>query len=258
MNNLMSFENYDVEVFEFEGKVLFNPRHVGEILGINDSSTISKHIREMNDNKKLKLKNSDWVSNPLRKLNNAGETFITESGVYDLIFKSRKSNAIKFKDWVTDEVLPSIRKHGTYMTDEIIEKTLTDPDFIIGLATKLKEEQLKRKELENKIIEQQPLVTFAERCMKSKDNILVRELSKIIQEEGICNIGEKKLYQQLRDWGLILKGKTEPSQKAMDMGLFVVEQRVIKTAYGEKMSRLCKVTPKGQVHIVERVASNEK
>ncbi len=109
MNNLMIFENKPVEVFGWNGQVLFNPYNVGECLEISQS-TVRDHVKGMNLKKKIILKNSDVDSIDFRKINNRGETFITESGVYDLIFKSRKKEAIAFKDWVTDEVLPQIRK----------------------------------------------------------------------------------------------------------------------------------------------------
>ena len=109
------FENKEVEVFEFEGKVLFNPRHVGECLNLTDSA-VRKSIANMNNKQVVKLKNLDVKDVPIRKLNNAGENFLTESGVYKLIFKSDKKEAEKFQDWVTDEVLPEIRKTGGYIT----------------------------------------------------------------------------------------------------------------------------------------------
>ena len=115
MKNLMIFENKEVEVFEFEGKVLFNPRHVGECLNLTDSA-VRKSIANMNNKQVVKLKNLDVKDVPIRKLNNAGENFLTESGVYKLIFKSDKKEAEKFQDWVTDEVLPKIRKTGGYIT----------------------------------------------------------------------------------------------------------------------------------------------
>ena len=110
-----TFENKEVEVFEFEGKVLFNPRHVGECLNLTDSA-VRKSIANMNNKQVVKLKNLDVKDVPIRKLNNAGENFLTESGVYKLIFKSDKKEAEKFQDWVTDEVLPEIRKTGGYIT----------------------------------------------------------------------------------------------------------------------------------------------
>lgn len=77
--------------------------------------------------------------------------FIKESDLYRLVMKSELPSAEKFQDWVCEEVLPSIRKHGTYMTDEVIQKTLTDPDYLIQLATVLKEEKQKRIQAETKV-----------------------------------------------------------------------------------------------------------
>lgn len=107
MNNLMIFEERQVEVFEFEGRVLFNPYHVGDCLDI-DGVTVRRHIQPMDEDEVMKLKNSDVASMNIRKLNNAGENFLTQEGVFTLIFKSRKPEAIKFQKWVTKEVLPSI------------------------------------------------------------------------------------------------------------------------------------------------------
>lgn len=111
MNNLMVFEGKEVEVFEFEGKVLFNPKHVAKCLEVSD---VNSSIRKFNDNQLVKLTNSKMHNMQFRKLHNTGENFLTESGVYKLIFKSRKEEAEKFQDWVTDEVLPSIRKTGSF------------------------------------------------------------------------------------------------------------------------------------------------
>lgn len=139
-NTLMNFEGMNVEIFEFEGKVLFNPRHVAECLGIKN---VSDNLRKMNPKQVIKLSNSKLGNNDFRKLHNTGENFITESGVYDLLFKSRKAEAIRFKDWVTDEALPTIRKTGTYMTDLTVEKLLADPSLIIKLAQQVQIEKEK-------------------------------------------------------------------------------------------------------------------
>lgn len=149
MNNLMIFEGKEVEVFEYEGKILFNPRHVGECLGLKDSA-VRMAIKAMNDNQVIKLTNLDVKSIDIRKLNNAGENFLTESGVYKLIFKSRKEEAEKFQDWVTDEVLPTIRKHGAYMTANVLDVIYNDPQTMIDLITKLKEEKEARLAVEGK------------------------------------------------------------------------------------------------------------
>lgn len=118
MKNLMIFENKEVEVFEFNGQALFNPKHVAECLDIVD---VNSSIRTFNEKQVIKLTNSNMHNMQFRKLHNTGENFLTESGVYKLIFKSHKEEAEKFQDWVTDEVLPSIRKHGLYITDELLK-----------------------------------------------------------------------------------------------------------------------------------------
>nr|WP_302417043.1 ORF6C domain-containing protein [uncultured Romboutsia sp.]UVX54099.1 MAG: hypothetical protein [Bacteriophage sp.] len=113
MNKLMIFENKRVEVLELNGQILFNPYHCGECLGLAESS-VRDALRKMNNKQVIKLRNLDVDNTDIRKLNNAGENFLTESGVYKLIFKSRKEEAERFQDWVTDEVLPSIRQTGVY------------------------------------------------------------------------------------------------------------------------------------------------
>ena len=111
MNKLMSFEGKEVEVFELNGQVLFNPKHVAECLGIKN---VNDNIRSMNEKQVIKLTNSKIGNTDFRKLHNTGENFLTESGVYKLIFKSHKEEAERFQDWVTDEVLPTLRKTGSY------------------------------------------------------------------------------------------------------------------------------------------------
>jgi prophage antirepressor-like protein len=117
MTDLMIFEGHEVEVFEFDGQVLFNPYHVGKCLELGDSA-IKMAVSKMNDKQVVKLTNSKVKKSDFRKLHNTGENFITESGVYKLVFKSHKPNAEKFTDWIADEVLPTIRKTGGYVSNE--------------------------------------------------------------------------------------------------------------------------------------------
>lgn len=105
---------------------------------------------------------------------------INESGLYSLILSSKLPTAKKFKHWVTSDVLPTIRKHGAYMTPETIEKTLTDPDFIIRLATELKNEKQARIKAEETIIQNRPKVLFADAVSDSNSSILVGDLAKIL------------------------------------------------------------------------------
>ena len=91
-----TFENKEVEVFEFEGKVLFNPKHVGECLELEKSS-VRNYLSKMTTDQVVVIKNSDLHDMHFRKLNNRGEKFLTESGVYKLIFKSDKKESEKFQ-----------------------------------------------------------------------------------------------------------------------------------------------------------------
>lgn len=138
MNNLMSFENKPVEVFEWKGQALFNPYHCGNCLDLSESS-VRNHLSKMNSKQAILLKNSDVRDKDIRKLNNAGEKFLTESGVYKLIFKSKKAEAERFQDWVTDEVLPQIRKTGSYQIPKM-SKELQAIFMIDGKTEELKNE----------------------------------------------------------------------------------------------------------------------
>lgn len=130
MNEMKLFEGHEIEVLNIDGKVLFNARHVAEILDIKN---INDNISNMNEKQVVKLTNSIIGKSDFRKLHNTGENFLTESGVYKLVFRSHKQNAEKFTDWVTDEVLPAIRENGEFTSKKKqvdIEKGIAVIKFI--------------------------------------------------------------------------------------------------------------------------------
>ena len=183
-----------------------------------------------------------------------------ESEVYRLTMKSKLPDAEKFQDWVCDEVLPSIRKHGAYMTQKTLEKALTSPDFLIQLATNLKEEKQKRIEAEQKaeIAEQKiqkdaPKVLFADAVSTSQRSCLVAELAKILQQNGV-NIGQNRLFSWMRENGyLCQKGDyyNQPTQKAMELGLFELKKTSITKPDGSVLvTTTTKVSGKGQIYFV--------
>lgn len=189
-------------------------------------------------------------------------TFITESGLYDVIIRSDSEKAKPFRKWVTSEVLPSIRKHGAYMTQETLKKALTSPDFLIQLATNLKEEKQKRIEAEQKaeIAEQKiqkdaPKVLFADAVSTSQRSCLVAELAKILQQNGV-NIGQNRLFSWMRENGyLCQKGDyyNQPTQKAMKLGLFELKKTSITKPDGSVLvTTTTKVTGKGQIYFVDK------
>lgn len=182
-------------------------------------------------------------------------TFINEQNLYKVIMRSDKPQAEPFQDWVCGEVLPSIRKHGAYMTNDTLEKALTSPDFLIQLATNLKEEQQKRIEAEQKIRSDAPKVLFADAVSTSRRSCLIAELAKILQQNGI-KIGQNRLFDWLRKNGyLCQKGQyyNQPSQKSMELGLFKIKQTTINKPDGSVLvSTTTKVTGKGQIYFVDK------
>ena len=244
MNQLQVFEN---ELFKVSakiegGQILFDVEQVAKCLGITDRKNNTEYVRWNRVNSYLPT-NSPQV---------AKGDLIPEPLVYKLAFKAQNEVAEKFQDWLAIEVIPSIRKHGAYMTPETIEQALLNPDTIIQLATNLKAEQEKRRQAEKTIEQQKPLVNFAETCMTSEKSLLVRELAKLISKQGIL-IGERRLYQKLRDWKLIFKNKNEPYQEYVERGYFEISQGVKQTEKGSFTWLTMRVKPKGQVYIINRL-----
>lgn len=181
--------------------------------------------------------------------------FISEPDLYRLIAHSKLPNAQKFESWIYADVLPSIRRHGGYLTPEKVEEALTDPDTIIRLATSLKEERAKRQELEAENRELAPKALFADAVAASDNTMLVGELAKLLASNGI-HIGQNRLFAWLRGNGYLMKDgswRNMPTQRSMDMGLFVVKETAITHADGHvTLSRTPKVTGKGQRYFVGR------
>lgn len=251
MNNLMIFEGHEVEAFELKGQVLFNPYHVGECLELNGDA-VRKAMSRMNEKQVLKITNSNVTNNHIRKLNNAGENFLTESGVYKLVFKSRKPNAERFTDWVTDEVLPSIRKHGMYAVDDLIN----DPDLAIKAFMALKEEKTRNKMLQADNERMRPKEIFADAVATSQTSILIGDLAKLLKQNGV-ETGQKRFFEWLRENGYLIKRKgadwNMPTQKAMERGLFEVKESAVNNPDGSvRINKTTKVTGKGQQYFINK------
>lgn len=188
-------------------------------------------------------------------------TFIDESNLYKLVFQSRKPEAERFTDWVTSEVLPSIRKHGAYMSEETLEEALLNPDFLVKLATELKAEKEARRKAEAEIEQNRSKVLFADAVSGSKDGMLIHLLAKFLNQNGY-KTGQNRLFATLREKGFLMRtgeGHNVPTQKAIDLGLFKVKERVISTPDGEpRLTLTTLVTAKGQQYFVNYFLSCEK
>lgn len=242
-----------IRTIEKDGEPWFVGKDVAAILGYGDTDqALRKHI---DDEDKL-----------TRRFDGSGQnrqmTIINESGLYSLVLSSKLPTAKKFKRWVTNEVIPSIRKHGAYMTPETLEKVLLSPDTLMQLAQNLKDEQEKRKALEAQIESQKPAVLFTGAVETSKTSILIGELAKMLKQNGI-NIGQNRLFAWMREKGYLIKRKgtdyNMPTQRSMDMGLFEIKETTINNPDGSiKISKTPKVTGKGQVYFINLFLNKEE
>lgn len=227
-------------------RVLFCASDVAKALGYaNAHDAIVRHCR-------ASVKRTTPVSGKIQEIN-----FIPEGDVYRLIIRSKLPSAEKFERWVFDEVLPTIRIHGAYMTPETIEKVLLTPDFVIKLAQQLKEEQEMRKKLEEKIETDKPLVEFANHVSNASNLIDIGTLAKIANDEHI-DMGRTRLFDWLCENGYLMVSdgnRNKPYQKYIEQGLFKVCEYTYTTPYGNKVGTKTMVTGKGQMYFIEKLRS---
>lgn len=193
---------------------LFIAKEVTEILGYR-SANDAVRILDADEKGTHKVRTPGGEQNVI---------IINESGLYSLILRSKKEEAKAFKKWVTSEVLPSIRKHGAYMTPSKIEEVLMNPDTIIQLATNLKAEQQKVKELTKTVNKQQHYVHFVEKCFDQDEKIDVGQAAKILE----LSYGRNTLFKKLREMGIFFQSKNEPKQEYINRGYFLLKQKWIE------------------------------
>lgn len=179
-------------------------------------------------------------------------TFINEVNLYKAIFQSRKESAERFTDWVTTDVLPSIRKHGMYAVDDL----LNDPDLAIKAFTALKEEKERNKVLQEDNDRMRPKEVFADAVATSHTSILIGDLAKLLKQNGV-DIGQKRLFIWMRDNGYLIKRKgtdwNMPTQKSMELGLFEVKESTVNNPDGSvRINKTTKVTGKGQQYFINK------
>lgn len=256
MTDLQIFNNPEfgeIHVIRINGEPWFYGTDVAISLGYtNPRKTLADHVDD--DDKGVTKR--DTLGGTQKT------TIINESGLYSLVLSSKLPTAKKFKRWVTNEVIPSIRKHGAYMTPETLEKVLLSPDTLMQLAQNLKDEQEKRKALEAQIESQKPAVLFTGAVETSKTSILIGELAKMLKQNGI-NIGQNRLFEWLRQNGYLIKRNgtdyNMPTQRSMDMGLFEIKETTINNPDGSiKISKTPKVTGKGQVYFINLFLNKEE
>lgn len=252
---LQIFQNPElgsVRTTTLNGEAFFVGKDVADILGYsNGRKALIDHV----DDEDKGVTKCDTLGG-IQEL-----TVINESGLYSLILSSKLPTAKKFKHWVTAEVLPSLRKHGAYLTSETLEKVMNDPDAWIRVLTELKNERSQKEQLLLAVEESKPKVVFADAVSVSDTTILIGELAKLLKGNGV-DIGQNRLFERLRQEGYLIKRKgtdyNAPTQMAMELGLFKVKETVITHSDGHTtISKTTKVTGKGQQYFINRFLGKE-
>ena len=234
---LFAFEGSQVRALEIKNEPWFVGKDLTNILGYtNGPKAIKDHVDE-----------EDKLSERIVMSGQHRQAFlVNESGLYSLILSSKMPNAKKFKHWVTSEVLPAIRKHGAYMTDEKAFDVVNNKD---GLASLLQQaaDQLRQKDIQ--IEEMKPKAMLADAITASETSILVGEMAKILKKNGI-NTGQNRFFKWLRENGYLIKRKgtdyNMPTQKSMNLKLFEIKERTIVDGNSTRIVKTPKITGNGQ------------
>lgn len=238
----------NVRVVQVDGESWFVGRDVADALGYtNTRDALSKHVGNEDKNT---VAIRDGKGNP-------NQTIINESGMYSLIFGSKLPQAKEFKRWVTHEILPSIRKHGAYLTDNVLEEALTSPDFLIQLATQLKTEKEARLKAEQKTIEQEktievlkPKADYTDMILKNNSLVTITQIAKDYGMSG------KAMNRKLHEMKLIynLNGQWLLYSKYQSEGYVHSETFPIKHKNGYEDAKMnTKWTQKGRLFLYERL-----
>lgn len=239
------FNDQQVRTVVRDGEPWFVGKDVAIVLGYgNTKDALLSHIDEED---RAILQRSE---NATFEIPNRGLTIINESGLYSLIVSSKLPTAKDFKRWVTSEVLPTIRKHGAYMDTDIIEKSLADPDFLIQLATTLKEEKQRRMEAEAKIAADEHKVDFYNAVGSTSATLTVERFAKLVTEKLGINTGRNRMFQWLRKNGF-LQANNMPYQRYINNGWFKTYE-VIKAGHAFTVPS---ITGKGQQKLFEKFAA---
>lgn len=247
--NTQKFENnlFQLEVKTENGESFFDVETVARSLGLTEAKNGKEYVIWKRVNKYLEK----YLSTPVSKTD-----YISEPMVYKLAFKANNALAEKFQDWLATEVLPQIRKHGMYATDEL----LNNPDLLIEVATKLKEERTQRLIAEQRVNELKPKVLFADAVRGSTNSCLIKDLALMLNQNGI-NIGQNRLFAYMRKHKYLGSGKghyNKPTQKSMDKDLSEYREHFHTNSSGEVEVRFTPlVTGKGQEYFVNEFLDSE-
>lgn len=243
MNDLQVFKNAEfgeIRTVTIDGEPMFCLTDICKALEISQPSKVKERLNQKGVNSIPTLTNGG-TQNLL---------YVNESNLYKTIFQSRKKSAERFTDWVTSDVIPSIRKHGGYIMNQ--ENMTPEQIMAEGILIAQRIIESKNKEIER----MKPKEVFADAVKTSHTSILVGDLAKILKQNGI-ETGPKRLFEWLRNNGYLIKrngtDRNMPTQKAMEMGLFEVKESAVNNPDGSvRITKTTKVTGKGQLYFINK------
>lgn len=239
MDNIKVFNSSEfgnVRTVSIDNEIWFIGKDVVDILGYqNGSRDINRHVSE---DDRQNYQNGTFESP-------RGMTIINESGLYSLVLGSKLESAKRFKHWVTSEVLPTLRKTGSYGMPQGKEL----------LALAVIEAQKTIEEKDKEIERMRPKEVFADAVASSKDSILIGELAKLICQNGY-SVGQNRLFTWMRDNGYLMRqgaSRNIPKQRYVEQGLFEIKESSIANPDGSvRLIKTTKVTAKGQQYFIQK------
>ena len=258
MNDLTTFTNPEfgqVRTVEINGTPWLVGKDVAVALGYkNPTKAIIAHVDD-EDKRFEMLPQEAEAQNGTLPSGSTKTALINESGLYSLVLSSKLPTAKKFRRWVTSEVLPSIRKHGAYMTPQTLQAAILNPDTMIQLCQQLKEEQVANQRLREDNAVLAPKGIFADAVSASNKSILVGELAKLLCQNGVP-MGQNRLFGWLRENGYLIRDPKRsdynmPTQRAVEQKLFEIKESTVVHSDGHTtLNKTPKVTGKGQIYFV--------
>lgn len=249
MYDLRIFNNEEygeVSVIIENNKEYFEATKIAKILGYkNPHNAINTHCKKEGVAKRSVGVSTGAKSDGSNTIQYVDKKFIDESNLYRLIIKSKLPNAKKFESWVVEEVLPSIRKNGAYITNKLIEEMVENLDLIIKLINSLKEHE--------------EYINIGKVVGECEDAISIGAFAKLLNNIGI-DIGRNRLFIWFRNNGYIMKQNLEnqPKQKYIEQGLFKIREFYINTNHGPKLVITPYITGKGQKYFVKIIKEEYK
>lgn len=243
MNEIKLFESTKVEIItDDNGEPLFELYSTGMALGQAKIAKGKYYPRKDRIDENVK---SAEITLVVRN----GQLYLTESQLYDFMLEAKTDKVKPFRKWLVNEVLPSIRKTGGYSIQQKQDSYMIENPA--DRARRWAEEYEEKLTLQTQLIEQKPLVEFADHVSNASNLIDIGRLAKLVNDEHIP-IGRNKLFEWLRN-NKYLRNNNEPYQQYVDNGVFKVKEYTYTTPYGDKVGTKVYVTGKGQIYIVEKL-----